>query len=198
METPQLSSLYQQLILEHYRNPRNKGELEEKTVEIHMANPVCGDEIRLQLRIEGDRIEDVKFLGSGCSISQASVSMMTIRLKGSSLDQADELAKRFTDMMHGDESAVREKSLGDLRALQGVSKFPVRIKCALLGFDALQEALGGSGLPDTCVYCLTAAQEGDDGPEWFAYRTDDRLSFVAEDVLRSRQRLHQMVVRLRK
>ena len=64
METPQLSSLYQQLILEHYRNPRNKGELEEKTVEIHMANPVCGDEIRLQLRIEGDRIEDVKFLGS--------------------------------------------------------------------------------------------------------------------------------------
>ena len=141
METPQLSSLYQQLILEHYRNPRNKGELEEKTVEIHMANPVCGDEIRLQLRIEGNRIEDVKFLGSGCSISQASVSMMTIRLKGSSLDQADELAKRFTDMMHGDESAVREKSLGDLRALQGVSKFPVRIKCALLGFDALQEAL---------------------------------------------------------
>ena len=141
METPQLSSLYQQLILEHYRNPRNKGELEEKTVEIHMANPVCGDEIRLQLRIEGDRIEDVKFLGSGCSISQASVSMMTIRLKGSSLDQADELAKRFTDMMHGDESAVKEKSLGDLRALQGVSKFPVRIKCALLGFDALQEAL---------------------------------------------------------
>ena len=141
METPQLSSLYQQLILEHYRNPRNKGELEEKTVEIHMANPVCGDEIRLQLRIEGDRIEDVKFLGSGCSISQASVSMMTIRLKGSSLDQADELAKRFTDMMHGDESAAKEKSLGDLRALQGVSKFPVRIKCALLGFDALQEAL---------------------------------------------------------
>ncbi|HBV05638.1 MAG TPA: SUF system NifU family Fe-S cluster assembly protein [Gemmatimonadetes bacterium] len=141
METPQLSSLYQQLILEHYRNPRNKAELEEKTVEIHMANPVCGDEIRLQLRIEGTRIEDVKFLGSGCSISQASVSMMTVRLKGSNLDQADELAKRFTDMMHGDESAAKEKSLGDLRALQGVSKFPVRIKCALLGFDALQEAL---------------------------------------------------------
>ena len=67
--------------------------------------------------------------------------MMTVRLKGSNLDQADELAKRFTDMMHGDESAAKEKSLGDLRALQGVSKFPVRIKCALLGFDALQEAL---------------------------------------------------------
>ena len=118
-----------------------KAELEEKTVEIHMANPVCGDEIRLQLRIEGDRIEDAKFIGSGCSISQAAVSMMTARLQGSSLDDADALAKRFTDMMHGDESAAREKSLGDLRALQGVSKFPVRIKCALLGFDALQEAL---------------------------------------------------------
>ena len=141
METPKLSSLYQELILEHYRNPRNKAELEEKTVEIHMANPVCGDEIRLQLRIEGDRIEDAKFIGSGCSISQAAVSMMTARLQGSSLDDADALAKRFTHMMHGDESAAREKSLGDLRALQGVSKFPVRIKCALLGFDALQEAL---------------------------------------------------------
>ena len=141
METPKLSSLYQELILEHYRNPRNKAELEEKTVEIHMANPVCGDEIRLQLRIEGDRVEDAKFIGSGCSISQAAVSMMTARLQGSSLDDADALAKRFTDMMHGDESAAREKSLGDLRALQGVSKFPVRIKCALLGFDALQEAL---------------------------------------------------------
>ena len=141
METPQLSSLYQQLILEHYRNPRNKAELDEKTVEIHMANPVCGDEIRLQLRIEGDEITEAKFIGSGCSISQAAVSMMTTRLQGTNVDEADALAKRFTEMMHGDEAAAKDKSLGDLRALQGVSKFPVRIKCALLGFDALQEAL---------------------------------------------------------
>ena len=141
METPHLSSLYQQLILEHYRNPRNKLELDEKTVEIHMANPVCGDEIRLQLRIEDDRIAEATFVGQGCSISQASVSMMTTLLKGRSLDDADELAKRFTRMMHGDAAAAKDKALGDLRALQGVSKFPVRIKCALLGFDALQEAL---------------------------------------------------------
>ena len=141
MDTPQLSSLYQQLILEHYRNPRNKAELDEKTVEIHMANPVCGDEIRLQLRIEGDRISEAKFIGSGCSISQAAVSMMTTRLQGANLEEADALAKRFTEMMHGDESAAKDRELGDLRALQGVSKFPVRIKCALLGFDALQEAL---------------------------------------------------------
>lgn len=141
METPQLSSLYQQLILEHYRNPRNKAELEEKTVEIHMANPVCGDEIRLQLRIEGDEIAEAKFVGQGCSISQAAVSMMTTLLQGRKIDEANALAARFTDMMHGDEEASKDRSLGDLRALKGVSKFPVRIKCALLGFDALQEAL---------------------------------------------------------
>lgn len=141
METPQLASLYQQLILEHYRNPRNKAELAEKTVEVHLANPVCGDEIRLQLRIDDERISDAKFVGQGCSISQAAVSMMTTLLKGRSLRDADALAKRFTQMMHGDQEAARDKALGDLRALQGVSKFPVRIKCALLGFDALQQAL---------------------------------------------------------
>ena len=138
---PQLSSLYQQLILEHYRNPRNKAELEDRTVEVHMSNPVCGDEIRLQLRVEGDEIAEAKFVGQGCSISQAAVSMMTTLLEGRKLDEADQLAKRFTQMMHGDEEAAKDKALGDLRALRGVSKFPVRIKCALLGFDALQEAL---------------------------------------------------------
>ncbi len=141
METPQLSSLYQQLILEHYRNPRNKAELEEKTVEIHMANPVCGDEIRLQLRIEDDRIADAKFVGQGCSISQASISMMTAKIQGVTLSDADALAERFTALMHGDADVATDRSLGALRALQGVSKFPVRIKCALIGFDALQEAL---------------------------------------------------------
>jgi len=145
METPQLSSLYQQLILEHYRNPRNKAELEEKTVEIHMANPVCGDEIRLQLRIEGDEIAEAKFIGQGCSISQAAISMMTTRLQGAKIEDATALARRFTEMMHGDEDASKDRTLGDLRALQGVSKFPVRIKCALLGFDALQEALKADG-----------------------------------------------------
>lgn len=141
METPKLNSLYQQLILEHYRSPRNKGELAEKTVEIHMANPVCGDEIRLQLRLEDGAIAEARFVGQGCSISQASVSMMTQLLQGRSLAEADALADRFTEMMHGSEDAAGDRSLGDLRALAGVSKFPVRIKCALLGFDALQEAL---------------------------------------------------------
>lgn len=141
METPQLNSLYQQLILEHYRSPRNKGELEDKTVEVHLNNPVCGDEIRLQLRIEDDRIAQAKFVGQGCSISQAAVSMMTTLLEGRPLSEADALAERFTELMHGDEAAAKDKALGDLRALAGVSKFPVRIKCALLGFEALQKAL---------------------------------------------------------
>ena len=141
MEQPQLSSLYQQVILEHYRHPRNKAELDNKTVEIHMANPVCGDEICLQLRIEDETITAVRFVGQGCSISQAAVSMMTTLIEGRSVADASDLSLRFTEMMHGSSEAAGDKALGDLRALQGVSKFPVRIKCALLGFDALQEAL---------------------------------------------------------
>lgn len=136
-----LNSLYQELILDHYRKPRNKGSLEDNTVEIHMANPVCGDEIKLQLKVEDDRIVDAMHVGQGCSISQASVSMMTSLIKGKDLSQAEGVAKRFTAMMHGDQEAARDKAMGDLRALQGVAKFPVRIKCALLAFDALQEAI---------------------------------------------------------
>ncbi len=140
MDAP-LTSLYQELILEHYRNPRNKGELADHTVEAHVANPVCGDELKVQIRLDGDRIEEIAFDGQGCSISQASVSMMTALVKGKERSEAIGLADLFTDMMHGSEEASSDRSLGDLRALQGVSKFPVRIRCALLAFDALREAL---------------------------------------------------------
>jgi nitrogen fixation NifU-like protein len=145
MDQPPLSSLYQTLILEHYRRPRNKGELADKTVEVHVHNPVCGDEIKLQLKVDGDVIESARFIGTGCSISQAAGSMMTGLIAGRKLADADQLAARFTQLMHGDPDAARDKKLGDLRALQGVSKFPVRIKCALIGFDALQEALKRTG-----------------------------------------------------
>jgi nitrogen fixation protein NifU and related proteins len=139
--TSPLKSLDQQVILDHYRKPRNQGELEDSTVEVHMRNPTCGDEIKLQLRIADDRIEDVRFLGEGCSISQASVSMMSGLLKGQALDDALALARRFTSMMHGSEEAAKDPDLGNLRSLAGVAAFPVRVKCALLGFDALQEAM---------------------------------------------------------
>lgn len=164
---PQLSSLYQQLILEHYRNPRNKGELEENTVEVHMRNPTCGDEIKLQLRLEGDQVTEARFTGQGCSISQASVSMMTQQLQGAPVEEALELARKFTRLMHGDEEPAKDRSLGDLRALQGVSRFPVRVKCALLGFDALQEALQdavGSELSEADTESSTVPPGGEGAP----------------------------------
>jgi nitrogen fixation protein NifU and related proteins len=145
-----LQSLYQELILQHYRSPRNRGELPEPDAEIQMNNPVCGDEITLRLRVTGNRIERARFTGQGCSISQASASMMTQQLEGKTLDEARALSARFTEMMHGDAGAAADRALGDLRALAGVAKFPVRIKCALLPWNALSEAarslgVGGNG-----------------------------------------------------
>lgn len=139
--TPPLASLFQQLILEHYKNPRNRGELPDADAVIYMNNPTCGDEVHLQLKFDGDRVADARFMGHGCSISMASTSMMTGLLKGKTPEDALGLAARFTDLMHGDAEAARDKKLGDLRALAGVSKFPVRIKCALLGWNALEEVL---------------------------------------------------------
>jgi nitrogen fixation protein NifU and related proteins len=135
-----LESLYQELILQHYRRPKNRGQLPDADVEIAMNNPVCGDEITLQLRVADRCIEAVRFAGHGCSISQASASMMAQLVEGRSLEEARALAARFTQMMHGDAEAARDRALGDLRALAGVAKFPVRIKCALLAWNALEEA----------------------------------------------------------
>ena len=138
---PQLSALYQELILDHYRRPRNKGVLEHPTHAVALNNPLCGDEIDLQLRVAGDVIEDVRFIGRGCSISQAAASMMTQVVKQRSLAEALALADRMSAMMRGDASAAKDKALGDLRALAGVSQFPVRIKCALLPWNALTDAV---------------------------------------------------------
>jgi nitrogen fixation NifU-like protein len=139
--TPPLSSLYQELILDHYKRPRNKGVLDSPDRDVHMRNPSCGDEIRLQLLLDDDRVADVRFEGVGCSISQASVSMLTQLVRGKPRAEALRLAERFTAMMHGDADAARDRDMGDLRALAGVSRFPVRVKCALLGWDALEKAL---------------------------------------------------------
>jgi nitrogen fixation NifU-like protein len=140
---PQLSELYQELILDHYRRPRNKGALAEPTYSVSLNNPLCGDEIDLQLKVEGDVIREARFVGRGCSISQASASMMTQLLKERSVPQALALAARMSAMMQGDQTAARDKTLGELRALAGVAKFPVRIKCALLPWNALTEAVAG-------------------------------------------------------
>ncbi len=135
-----LNALYQQLILEHYRRPRNRGTLEAPDVEVRMNNPTCGDEIVLQLRLRDGVVESVRFAGQGCSISQASASMMAQRLEGKRLEEADALAARFREMLHGSAEAAGDKALGDLRALAGVARFPVRVRCAMLAWNALEEA----------------------------------------------------------
>lgn len=157
---PALADLYQELILEHYKHPRNKGELEQADVEMHLMNTSCGDEVRLQLRLEDGVIRDARHLGNGCSISQASVSMMSELLKGKTIPESIALAQRFTDMMHGDPAAAREKRMGSLRALAGVSQYPVRVKCALLGWDALLQALKKIGEGDHA----TGGSEGSHRP----------------------------------
>lgn len=146
--TPPLQSLFQEVILDHYKRPRNRGELADATATVHMNNPTCGDEVVLRVKLDGETITDAKFEGSGCSISQASISMMTQLLKGKSTHEAVEVMSRFTEMMHGDAEAARDKKLGDLRSLAGVSKFAARVKCALLGFNALEEALREKSHPE--------------------------------------------------
>ena len=139
--TPPLGSLYQELILEHYKQPRNRGTVAGATSDVHLNKPTCGDEIHLQLRVGEEGIEEARFEGQGCSISQASASMMTQLVTGKTREEALQLTARFKELMHGDESAARDRALGDLRALAGVSKFPARVRCALLSFNALEDSL---------------------------------------------------------
>lgn len=143
---PGLEDLYREIILDHYRTPRNRGELECPPA--HKAeghNPLCGDEITVFALIENGVLSDVKVSGQGCSISQSSASMMTQAIKGKSLDEIKALVHRFKVMMsieeESDDSPSTEVKMGDLEALQGVVKFPVRIKCATLAWNTLVEAL---------------------------------------------------------
>jgi nitrogen fixation NifU-like protein len=136
-----LDDLYQEIILEHYRSPKNRApSLEGEDVLVHHSNPLCGDELDLRVAIDGDRIEGIAFDGDGCSISQASTSVMTETVKGRRMDDALDLAEQFRLMMHG-ETPPRADDLGDGIVFQGVSKFPVRVKCALLGWMALKDAI---------------------------------------------------------
>jgi nitrogen fixation NifU-like protein len=139
-----LDDIYKETILDHYKHPRNKRELPEAERSCTRNNPLCGDEITVLVHLEGDRIGDVAFQGAGCSISQSSASMMTEAVGGDSVDDALALAEEFRQMMAG-ELEPDEDRLGDLVALKGVVKYPIRIKCAVLAWDVLQEALDGAG-----------------------------------------------------
>lgn len=136
-----LDQLYRSVIMDHYKNPRNKGSLEENSVTIDMNNPTCGDRIHLTLKLNGDIVEDAKFDGEGCSISMSSASMMTQIVKGKKLDEALELADIFSKMMLGEEFDDEKYDLGDVEALQGVAKFPARIKCATLAWKAMEKGV---------------------------------------------------------
>ncbi|MCA1061167.1 SUF system NifU family Fe-S cluster assembly protein [Rossellomorea aquimaris] len=135
-----LDQLYRQVIMDHYKNPRNKGSLEDGSFTIDMNNPTCGDRIHLTLKVEDGVVQDAKFDGEGCSISMASASMMTQAVKGKEIEEALKLSKIFSDMMQGNEYDD-DVDLGDIEALQGVAKFPARIKCATLAWKAMEKGV---------------------------------------------------------
>lgn len=142
MESADLEDLYQTVILDHSRKPRNFGEMPDATVTVDGDNPTCGDEVHLHLRIGDDgKLEKVSFTGSGCSICMASASMMTQKVKEKSRAEAESLLLDFQGMITGDVPGPAPKSLGDLRLLAGVKKFPQRVKCATLAWHALKQAL---------------------------------------------------------
>ena len=137
----ELEDLYQEVILDHSRRPRNFGELTDAAVVVHGDNPACGDEIHLGVKFgESGNLQDIRFTGHGCAISQASASMMTMKLKGKSRADVTDMLRAFHDLVT-DETAEPTKSLGDLRLLQGVRKFPQRVKCAMLAWRAVEQAL---------------------------------------------------------
>ena len=153
---PGLEDLYREIILDHYRNPRNRGELDSPPAhKTEGFNPLCGDEIVVYVDLEGDTIADIKIGGQGCSISQSSASMMSAAVKGKTLDEVRDITKAFKAMMSIHESSlegegdggvdeledVPDVKLGDLEALRGVVKFPVRIKCATLSWNTLAQGL---------------------------------------------------------
>ncbi|WP_102344992.1 Fe-S cluster assembly sulfur transfer protein SufU [Bacillus sp. Marseille-P3661] len=135
-----LDTLYRQVIMDHYKNPRNRGELDGDSVTINMNNPTCGDRIQLQFKVEDGVVTDVKFEGEGCSISMSSASMMTQAIKGRKIEEAIEMSGIFSEMMLGNDYEG-DIDLGDVEALAGVAKFPARIKCATLAWKAMEKGL---------------------------------------------------------
>lgn len=136
-----LDTLYRQVIMDHYKSPRNKGEMDGESVSINMNNPTCGDRIQLQLKVEDGVVKDAKFDGEGCSISMSSASMMTEAIIGQPVDKAMKLSEIFSEMIQGKDYDEGDLDLGDIEALQGVAKFPARIKCATLAWKAMEKGL---------------------------------------------------------
>lgn len=143
-----LEELYREVILDHYRNPRNRGHLNTPDATAEGVNPMCGDELNIEVKFTNGAVSEIAVDGQGCSISQSSASMMTEAVRGKTRDEIEDLADRFRTMMSLDESDDSGLDperpgavLGDIEALQGVRQYPVRIKCASLGWNTLMEAL---------------------------------------------------------
>lgn len=137
---PEIEELYQEVILDHSRRPRNFGELPDAAVRVRGDNPACGDEIYLAVKFDpAGGLEDIKFTGHGCAISQASASLMTMKLKGKSRVEVMEMLRAFHNLVTGDKNEPL-KTLGDLRVMSGVRRFPQRVKCAMLAWRAVEQA----------------------------------------------------------
>lgn len=148
----QLDQLYQEIILDHYKRPHGRGLREPSTTEVHHVNPTCGDEITLRVAADGSTITDVSWEGQGCSISQASASVLHELLTGSSVDDALRVHEAFVELMQSKGQAEPdEETLGDAIAFAGVAKYPARVKCALLSWMAFKDALARSGAAQTEV-----------------------------------------------
>jgi len=136
-----LEALYQEVILDHNRKPRNFREMENADHHIHGRNPLCGDEVTVYVKLDGDRVADVSFKGQGCAVSKSAASLMTAAVKGKSVDETMRLFDRFHDMITGKMTDADREQMGSLAALGGVSKFPLRVKCASLAWHALKSSL---------------------------------------------------------
>jgi nitrogen fixation protein NifU and related proteins len=139
-----LRELYQQVILDHNKNPRNFHEMPDASQRVDGYNPLCGDHYTIFLRLDGDTIREVSFTGSGCAISKASASVMSSTMKGKSKEEAGQLFDTFHRLVTGDASSLSAAELGRLAAFSGVSEFPARVKCATLAWHTLKSALDGS------------------------------------------------------
>lgn len=139
-----LDEIYKEVILDHYKNPRNKREMPDAERTCSKNNPLCGDEITVFVHEEDGKVLDVSFVGQGCSISQSSASMMTEAVSGKTVEEVEELSGSVRGMLSGG-LEPDEETFGELVALKGVVKYPVRVKCAVLAWDVLQEALSGDG-----------------------------------------------------
>lgn len=132
-----MQSFYKEIVLDHFQRPRNRHVLEQAAIEEHINNPLCGDQITVYANLRGDTFEEVSFTGRGCSISQASASMLTEQLTGASREEAERKIQAFLHMMHTEEN----EDLGELAALKGVVQTPNRTRCATLAWEAMQNAL---------------------------------------------------------